>query len=155
MVFQRRADGNYDVELGELERGILVDLCTELAAALRAGDTNPALRRLFPTAYTEDAEHERAYQALVGAELVESRLHALETVKRGCDDRVVSPDELDVWLHAVNALRLVIGTQLDVEEEHDASAIDPADPQFHAHLVYDFLSGLLAMVLLEVQQRPA
>jgi hypothetical protein len=153
VALRNQHDGTYGLELGSVERQVLTNLCGELSAALAEGESNPSLRRLFPPAYANDAEHERAYQSLVGDQLVQSRLSALETVERTCQSGVVTVDELGAWLTALNALRLVIGTQLDVGEQHDSHDVDERDPDFHTHVVYDFLTGLLAVVLMELTEQ--
>lgn len=151
-VVLRRRDDDYELDLGPVERQVLTNLCGELRAALESGDANPSLRRLFPPAYADDPDHQKAYESLVGDELVKSRLDALATVERSCESGVVRREELDAWLTALNAMRLVIGTQLDVNENHETFDLDERDPDFHAHVVYDFLTGLLAVVLMEAAE---
>ena len=46
------------------------------------------------------------------------------------------------WMRALNALRLVLGTRLDVTEDDDRG-IDPDDPDAPAWALYYFLSGLV------------
>jgi hypothetical protein len=153
MVLKRRRDGNYDLRLGAVERGLVVELCTDLAEALRAGVENPSFRRLSPTAYPEAPQFEQAYQSLTADELVAARVGALETVRENCEDGEVAPDEIDAWLTSLNALRLVIGTELDVGEQHDSLDVDEDDPDFQVHVIYDFLTALLAMFLAEASGR--
>src|SRR5947209_5095809 len=78
---------------------------------------DPSLRRLFPTAYPDDAERDREYRQLVGDELVERRRAALDTLLATVDASSVSEDDLAAWMGAINDLRLVLGTRLDVSEE--------------------------------------
>ena len=40
---------------------------------------------------------------------------------------MLSDDEVGAWLRSVNALRLVLGTRLDVQED-DTGEVDPGDP---------------------------
>jgi hypothetical protein len=155
VLLKRRRDGDYDLKLGTVERQILVALCADLRAALgddapgQPGD-EPTFRRLFPTAYLNEPDLERSYQAMVGDELVATRVRALETVERTCEEGRLARHDLDLWLTAINALRLVLGTRLDVGEQHDVDDIDDDDPDLHAHAIYDFLTAMLAMVLMEV-----
>ena len=46
-------------------------------------------------------------------------------------------------MQALNAVRLVLGTLLDVGEEHDPSAVRDDDPMVGEHQLYSFLSWLL------------
>lgn len=153
MVLERRHDGNYDLRLGDVERQLVVQLCTDLAEALQTGVENPSLRRLSPPAYPDAPRLERSYQSLTGDELVAARVGALETVRQNCDDGEVGADEIDAWLTSLNALRLVIGTELDVGEQHDSLDVDEDDPDFQTHVIYDFLTALLAMFLGEASRR--
>ena len=89
------------------------------------------MRRLFPTAYHDDAERDREYQQLVRDELLDRRLAALDIV----DSHRSTADELDeaqlsAWMRRVNDLRLVLGTRLDVcEDRRRLDADDPDAPR--------------------------
>ena len=48
-------------------------------------------------------------------------------------------------MRSVNAVRLVIGTQLDISEE--LAPVDQTDPDYPRYGVYDFLSNLLAWIV--------
>jgi hypothetical protein len=54
----------------------------------------------------------------------------------------LTAEELDAWLRALNDLRLVLGTRLDVTEEMYEAEIDPAHPQAYELSVYGYLSWL-------------
>jgi hypothetical protein len=153
VVLKRRRNGNYELRLGVVERELIDQLCADLVGALQTGVDNPPLRRLSPAAYPDAPRLEEAYQSLTGDELVKSRVAALETVRRNCEEGEVAPDEIEAWLISLNALRLVFGTELDVGEQHDAHEVEEDDPNFHAHVVYDFLTALLAMFVGEATGR--
>ena len=72
------------------------------------------MRRLFPTAYHDDPERDREYQQLVRDELLERRLAALATVEATAAADELDEEQLTGWLTALNDLRLVLGTRLDV-----------------------------------------
>ena len=81
--------------------------------------TDPLARRLFPPAYPDDPEREAAYELLAGEELRSSRRAALEVMRTTATSEVLTESEVTAWLQSVNALRLVLGTRLDVsEDEH-------------------------------------
>ena len=50
--------------------------------------------------------------------------------------------QLEAWLGALESLRLVLGTQLDVTEETYAAELDPDDPSAPALALYGYLSWL-------------
>ena len=138
----RTRAGTYEVRLPEPERDLLANLTEQLRELLATTTDDPSVRRLFPTAYNEDAERDREYQQLVRDELLERRLAALATVEATLEQRELDDDQLNGWLTALNDLRLVLGTRLDVSE--DLSGIDAADPEAPAYAVYEYLGYLLS-----------
>jgi hypothetical protein len=146
-VFEHTADGIV-LNLGDDERALLGRLLDELRSLLLGGDpaVQPLLRRLFPPAYLADehAEAEADYQRFMREELVASRLAAITAV----DEVLHSPRPFDEgtamgMLHALNNVRLVLGTLLDVGEDHDPEDIDDDDPMAGEHHLYMFLSWLV------------
>ena len=105
------------------------------------------LRRLFPAAYPDDDELEPQYQEMVRDELLQSRLASLDLVEATIDQEVLDEDELLRWMGALNDLRLVLGTKLDVNEELDFSDLRPEDPDAPALAAYGFLGLLLEYVI--------
>jgi hypothetical protein len=140
--------GGFALNLAVPERELLRRLLDELRALLLAGDDQPIMRRMFPPAYhlDDDAEAETEYQRLMHEDLVASRLDAIGTL----DEVLASPgahtpmDEEAVvaFMQAVNALRLVLGTLLDVSEDDDDDLEDD-DPLLGEHHLYSYLSFLL------------
>jgi hypothetical protein len=142
---ERTAPGRYAVRLPAPERELVSELVEQLRDVLLATTDDPTLRRLFPTAYHEDPARDDEYQLLVRDELLERRLSALATVEETAMAEEVDEAGLTGWLTALNDLRLVLGTRLDVsEDDHD---IDPDDPEAAAHAVYHYLGMLLGEVV--------
>jgi hypothetical protein len=46
-------------------------------------------------------------------------------------------------MQSLNALRLALGTMLDVDESHDLDDVSPDDPLVGEHHLYGYLSYLL------------
>jgi hypothetical protein len=137
----RTRRGTYAVRLPRPERELLVSLVDQLRELLELTTDDPSVRRLFPTAYHDDPERDQEYQQLVRDELLERRLAALATVEATADADELDEAQLSGWLTALNDLRLVLGTRLDVSEDQDA--IDEDDPDAPAMAVYGYLSMLL------------
>lgn len=146
-VFERTAKG-YVVNLEREELDLIVHFVDELRTLLLADDPNTRAvsRRLFPPAYhlAGDAEADAEYQRLMRDELVASRLAAMQQV----DTALTSGRELDEagmhgLLQSLNAVRLVLGTLLDVGEDHFPGAVDDDDPMVGEYHLYEFLSFLL------------
>jgi len=136
-------DDGYRVNLGRLERLVLQQTFDDLRVLL--ADNDPSTRRLYPNAYVDDAKLEAEYQRLVGDDLARSQLDALDVVERSIDGSTIDRDELEQWMRSVNAVRLVIGTQLDISE--DELHIEPDDPDIDRYMLYDFLTGLLSWII--------
>ena len=114
---RREADG-IRVELPPEERALLAGVAEELISALEDDAGDSAFRRLFPRAH-EDEDLEQEFRELTAAELVSGRRRSLETVRRTAMQDVLTSEEADEWLRALNDLRLVLGTRLDVTEDFD------------------------------------
>jgi hypothetical protein len=116
-------------------------LPAELRTLLATDPDNRSLRRLFPPAYEED-DAEAEYRRLMGAEILDGRREALRTLEETAGNDRLAPEELDAWLAALNDLRLVLGTRLEITEETYDREVDPRDPHAYEHSVYLYLSWL-------------
>jgi hypothetical protein len=128
-------------------RTVVGQVCDELREHLLADTNDPALRRLFPTAYPDDAERERAYESLVRDDLLAGRLAALDTVQRTLDADTITREEAEQWLTTINSVRLTLGTALDVSEDDNHLDIDVGDPRQTQYVVYDLLGILLGSLV--------
>src|SRR5262249_42313129 len=135
--------GEIRLRLPADERELLRSLPTELAELLQDEPEDPALRRLFPPAYADDPASEAEYRHLVGRELLTARREALRTLERTVDRDTLGEEELAAWLSALNDLRLVLGTRLDVQEDSFDEGVDPRDPRAPELALYAYLSWLL------------
>jgi Domain of unknown function (DUF2017) len=140
-VFERSEGGAVELRLSRDERSLLAGVVAELRALLDGAPGDPSLRRLFPPAYDE-AEDERAYRDLMGSELLDGRRAALDVVAQTVDHERLSTEEADAWLRALNDLRLVLGTRLDVQEDTFAEELRRDDPRAPALAVYGYLSWM-------------
>lgn len=139
---ERTRAGEFRLRLSRAERDLLRELPAELSAALAADSGDPALRRLFPPGYEDDPESESEYRRLMRDELLEGRLEALRVLEETAGRDALGEEEIQAWLVALNALRLVLGTKLDVPEDLSERDVDPADPQAHELAVYAYLTWL-------------
>jgi hypothetical protein len=141
----RTGSGTYAVHLPPHERELLGHLVEQLRELLELTTDDPIVRRLFPTAYHDDAERDQEYQQLVRDELLEGRLASLAAVEASAAADELDEAELTAWLTALNDLRLVLGTRLDISEDPIEVAED--DPDAPAMAVYGYLSALLGDVV--------
>ena len=143
-------DGGFRVNLSRIEQRVLQQAFDDLRVMIVNDD--PSTKRLTPTAYVDDPALDEEYREMVGDDLQASQLAAFDVVERSIDGSTVSRDELESWMRSVNAVRLVIGTQLDVGEER--IEVDKTDPDYPRYVVYDFLSNLLAWIVDALQSTP-
>ena len=136
----RREGDRVRLNLDGHEQALLRELLDQLEPLLADPD-DPALRRLFPPAYSEE-ENDQQYRSLVRDQLVNGRAKSLATVRATLGEKTLTAEQADDWLRALNDLRLVLGTRLDVTEDLDYGAIDLDEPRGRDLAVYGYLSWL-------------
>jgi hypothetical protein len=142
------------INLGTDERGLLRRLLGEVGELLTSAPIgDPKLARLFPPAYFNNDEAETEYQRLMRDELVASRLNSIATVDEFLADdtqKTVTFAQLDAFCAALNGVRLILGTLLDVGDIDDY--LDPDDPRHDELALYNFLSWLLDSAIAAISQ---
>jgi len=154
-------DAVYELVLPEAEATLIGSLPRQLETLLRDPEGNRrVVERLFPATYDDPAE-EREHRRLLGDSMWQERRERTRYVARGLEDARVqgretivrlSAAEADLWLRFVNDVRLVLATDLGIEEDvHDErQRADASDqPRF---LVLDYL-GYLEMLLIHAAAR--
>jgi hypothetical protein len=135
----------------------LTQLVEQLRDSLATTTDDANLRRLFPTAYNNDAKKDAEYQRLMRDELLESRLAAIDvTIKVIAQDDEISAEEIDAFARSINSLRLVLGTTLDIAEsdygsqsdtqqsdDSDSDEASEADELLIQKELYEYLGWLL------------
>jgi hypothetical protein len=134
-------DGGYLLRLPEEERQLLRFLPDELRSLLEVMPGDPVLCRLFPRAY-DDEQDEAAYRELMGNELAEARNRALQVLSETATAERLTGEQAQAWLTALNDLRLVLGTRLDVTDESLLVGLAENDPRAPELALYAYLSWL-------------
>ena len=145
-TMKRRNDGTFELRLGPDERELLARLMDDLQAALVEQGDDPNFRRLFPPTYGEDAVRDAAFQMVAGDDLRKARLSAIATVAESAQRDRLTEDEAVALAQSLNAVRLVLGTRLDIREDETEPPADD-DPELPAWHLYQYLSGLLSEVI--------
>jgi hypothetical protein len=142
----RRRHGRYRVSLAEHEREALRGFCRELAELL-AGSTedDPAVERLFPSAYRDDDEAAAEWAELARPGLEDGKLAALRLTEATVAATELDEEQAQTWLRTLNDLRLVLGTRLDVHE--DDSLLRLREPHYAAYAWLTWLQGELVEAL--------
>jgi hypothetical protein len=144
---RRRRDGRYAIKLDPGVRAVLVTMSEQLSPVL--GSDDPMTKRLFPPAYpTLGMEGvERDYRDLVDSALINHHREAFAVLAKTAQADTLSEPELHSWLSAIESLRLVLGTRLDVSQ--DMEAPEPEDPKAPEYALYELL-GQLQYLMVEV-----
>jgi len=143
-MVRRASDGTFTIRIGEEEREVIGALAEQLRELLLSEQTD-GLERLFPPGYANDPDRDQEYQQLTHDELLTKRLDSIDVVERTIEATSLTEDELNAWMGAVNDLRLVLGTRLDVTE--DMEHIDLDDERGYAYHLYQYLTYVLAEIL--------
>jgi hypothetical protein len=141
-----RIRNGYRINLADDEKDLLRHLLVQLRDLLNGPNDHPALTRIFPAAYHQPqyAEFDAEYQRLMRDDLVTSRLAGIQIVEEALNAKPPLKEiQLLAMTQAVNGIRLVLGTVLDVTEELDLDDITDDDPHVSEYHLYGFLSWLL------------
>jgi hypothetical protein len=121
-------DGGVRVRLSERERDLLRSLPDQLRPLLAGDPAAPAVSaRLYPPGY-DDEKLESEYRELIGSDIVDQRVAAMDTfaatldtgaVSRGRWSTELDADSAAAWLSAVNDGRLILGQLLGITDEAD------------------------------------
>lgn len=136
-------DGTYSLNLREEERALIAAIVPDLRSLLADDPNDEMLTRLFPTARPDDAEAEAEYRDMVRDELVSKRLARLDIVAELAEATALDQEQLAAWMGAVNDIRLVLGTRLEVTEDDEFEETDEADAESVARSAYWYLGWLL------------
>jgi hypothetical protein len=131
---------------GMLDAGTLSGLAG-LGGEVPPLSDDPALARLFPVAY-DDADQAEEYRRYTYTELHAAKVAGLDQLARQLTDlppHVVLDDaSAQVWLSAINDVRLVIGSRIGLTEDNadELDALPPDDLRAYLYGVYVVLTTL-------------
>jgi len=134
-------DGHFRLELSVNERELLRQLVPEVVGAIEAHDDRSTYR-LFPPGYTEDLNRQVEFDRLMRDDLQTSHIGALKVMEETADAESLDEEQLHAWTRALNQLRLVLGTRLEITEEEGYPDLDPEDPAAAAWELYRYLAYL-------------
>jgi hypothetical protein len=147
------------LQLSRIEIAQLSTVVSEFVDLIEtsSGTPDPAMDRLAPDAYPDDAEASREFERMTRGDLLSRRTDDAGVVLRtlGVSGAPTSPselddaeagvldivtvegDEIDAWLRTLTAVRLVLAARLGIAQDGDEPADDPRA------FVYDWLGILL------------
>lgn len=117
--------------------------------------SDPALARLFPNPYPDDAEaaadHRRYSEPAQRRHKLAEAEVVLEFLRARDAGRVVPDADVTAWLRTFNAERLVLATRLGIKESEDADALadlSDSDPRWMMGAVLDVIGELQAQLII-------
>jgi hypothetical protein len=149
-AFHRTRSG-VEAHLDAPERHLLRLLGTEVAGLLADGDVaaDPVVARLLPDAHRSDPIEAHGLRALLEDDLRATKRAALDVLvdlPATPGPVVLDEDEAELWLRALNDVRLALGVRLelteDVHERLERGELDPDDAWLARLDVYDALTWL-------------
>ncbi len=152
-VVTRTSGGKYELNLPDGLLELLGFEARELTALISGPDSNhPNLMRLHPQASLNDFELASEFKSMADSQILESHKEAFKLIAKFSNSiEPLTHEELDQYLRGVNAIRLAIGSALDISDQTDFD-LDPDDegaqPLF-LYSVFTSLASLITEVLLE------
>jgi hypothetical protein len=139
-----RSGSGFVLHIGKDERDVVSRLLEELRTMQSDPEAAEATTRLFPVVHPGDVEQEAEYQRLMRDELITSRAAgidtAVEVLSRPGRKVAIDADEMLAFVRAVNSVRLVLGTILEVSEDDDLDAppelVESPEYQLYGYLSY-------------------
>jgi hypothetical protein len=166
-VFKSGLGGKLTLKLDDAEQGVLSQLFDQMTELLddpenelgtdplaqllnMAGSTqisdNPALARLFPDGYSDDEHASADFRRFTEKDLRAQKQAALATVQgtlSGWSGKVsITSQQAQDWLKAINDLRLVLGTRLEITDEVETD-FEADEPGIHLYNYLTYLQGTL------------
>jgi hypothetical protein len=134
---RRDRQGGYHLNLSDDDRGVLRQLAPQFRDLLD-DPGQPVLQRLFPPAYSDaaHAEQQDEYRRLMQEDLVTRHRDELDLLESTAAATHLSEEQLLGWTRALNSLRLVLGTFLDVQEGDEARRAESAEEALYHWLTY-------------------
>lgn len=166
-MFKSGLSGKLTLKLDDAEHGVLSQLFEQMSELLTDPDAeagtdplaqllnmsgstqiseDPALARLFPDGYSGDEHASADFRRFTEQDLRAQKQTALATARETLTDWTgkvnVSDQQAQDWLRALNDLRLVLGTRLEITDEGDRD-FDSDEPGMHLYNYLTYLQGTL------------
>ena len=166
-MFKSGLSGKLTLKLDPAEHEVLSQLFEQMAELLSDSDSetnvdplarmlnmsgstqiseDPALARLFPDGYTDDEHASADFRRFTEQDLRAQKIAALTTIKEVLSNWTgkssLTDQQAQDWLRALNDLRLVLGTRLEITDHGDRD-FDSEDPGMHLYNYLTYLQGTL------------
>lgn len=113
-------------------------------------ESTPAAKRIYPVAYQNSPEMEMDYKKLTRGPLIDHHRQSLSMFENSLSKGELTNEEAMAWMSALNDMRLILGTALDIQEDQGVPNED--DPNYEGYVVYDLLTYLQGVLIEEIQE---
>ena len=144
LSFRRNGDGSFGITLPLHDRSLLEALVPQMRVLIEQHD--PDTWRLFPNPYPKHEKAADEYADLIGDDLKNSHVAALTTVEETLDAKRLEEEQMVSWMHAINHLRIFMGTRLQVTEDTDYDDFE-TDEQLALFEMYSYLGAVLELIV--------
>ncbi len=153
----RKRGASFRAEFEPVEASMLAGLAeqvAELVGARTDNELDPAVLRLLPDAYPDDAEASHEFRRFTADGLAARKVANAGMLASSLADAAVATSATRVtidaqtaqaWLRALTDIRLTIAARLGIERDEDAGADDPALRDLYDWL--GFVQGSLVEVM--------
>ena len=147
ILFVRRGDLLW-AQFDEFEAGVVAGLASQVAQLIdeRAGD-DPAVQRLLPEAYRDDAEAQAEYRTMTETDLASRKVANARLLAAalapGDWPREVELDEGGAmrWMRSLTDIRLVLASRIGIRDDGEAQD-DTSETGLALREAYDALGAL-------------
>lgn len=124
--------------LTRVEAAHLADLVGQFQTLVTESEADPAVDRLTPDVYPDDADASREFRDVTRDDLLGRRAHDaaavaadLARIESASVEEALSPvdvsiADLEPWLRTLSAVRLVLASRLGITEDSEHDEDDPA-----------------------------
>lgn len=157
-MFRPRKGGTVELRLDREEVRLVRNLLDELRAIVDRPDVlgDDVAGRLQPDAIPDDRLAEEEFRDLVGDDIRQQRLTAIDSIERVLDAGTgrrgavaadLDADDVEAWMISLNHLRLAVGTALGIEDETQQPDVELGSSEGEQYAVYSWLSFALDMLV--------
>ena len=133
------------VSFTALEVELLNDLAAQVVDLLGDGaNGDPAVARLLPDAYRDDAEAAQEFRRFTEQGLTDRKISNAHALIRSLEDGgevKLGRDAQQAWLRTLADIRLIIASRLGIETDDD-SGRDESDEDLMMRDIYDWLASV-------------
>ena len=123
-AFTAQRDGNFRADISRDEALLLQNLAAQVSSLLRDGSgDDPALMRLLPDAYPEDAEASAEFRRYTSSGLLDRKIANADTVLLSLTAAIdtgnltLDAQEVQAWLRCLTDIRLTLASRLGIETD--------------------------------------